>query len=835
MYKNYFLIAPLILFLCSTLYVNAQQIDPSMIEDLSPDQIALAAGLYKDRNESDNNPKDSTEEKDLSEKKDTVDTNSDIKTDKDSLEEIKDKLNLLNFRKSISDSSLLSDKEKASLLDDEPEEEPLKFGYDFFKRDSSLTDITGDLPLPNDYQISLNDKFSFILSGSKRSKFDAKVKLDGTILFPDLGSISVAGETLGEVKKKIDNLVNEVYIGVDVNISLSDLSAKKISIVGAVESPGTYLVNPFSSITSALSYSGGILEIGSLRSIKLLKTNGDILNFDLYDLLIDGDRSKDVTVDAGDVILIESANKFTNLKGAVNRPAIYEIKEGEDLEDLINFGMGFKDNSNLSKVSISSLNIRNSSIDQLETNDLDISLKNVITVEVYEYNNEINSGILVSGSVSEPGYYDIDSYPELADLISELKFVNTYPFLAVLEQFDQDSLLTSSILFNLNDPNTYDGVKLQKNAKVYFLEILDLENYRDTNIGKEYAPKPLEFLDLLLENLGNQVLKSTTRELIKDYLLTINHKDSVYKMPVYGYYSINSFIDYLGLDMTNIDKKSATYINPVEDFISVGDYRNMSFVSKRYHNISFRSPQNTLINIKIDGEVKYPGNFTLNNGASLGDLYKLVGGFNDTADTSGVVIKRESIAIMQKDALEKAKNDLNSSLIINSGNKDNNIDPAVIASLSMQINEESLGRIAGDYSPNNSEALEFILLNNDTIFIPKKTNTLNILGEVLNPNAFPFSESIDIKDAINLAGGVKDFADVKNIYIIHANGLISRSNRNIFSGRSINLAPGDTIVVPRKIEIQGRVINNITAFTQIISDIAFSAAALQSLQSTNSQ
>ena len=148
-----------------------------------------------------------------------------------------------------------------------------KFGYGFITTlPPSITSVA-DIPLPNDYKISIRDQFTIILSGSKEAIFDLSVKLDGTILFPEVGSIFIAGDTFDIAKEKIRNLINSSYIGVNVDISIKNLSAKKITIVGAVNTPGTYLVNPFSTITSSLAYSGGISEVGSLRSIKLIKLN----------------------------------------------------------------------------------------------------------------------------------------------------------------------------------------------------------------------------------------------------------------------------------------------------------------------------------------------------------------------------------------------------------------------------------------------------------------------------------------------------------------------------------------------------------------------------------
>ena len=84
----------------------------------------------------------------------------------------------------------------------------------------------GDLPLPNDYKISLKDQFTVILSGSKESIFDLEVKLDGTILFPELGAIRCKW-SLRTVKDKLESLINQSYVGVKIDVSIKDLAAKR--------------------------------------------------------------------------------------------------------------------------------------------------------------------------------------------------------------------------------------------------------------------------------------------------------------------------------------------------------------------------------------------------------------------------------------------------------------------------------------------------------------------------------------------------------------------------------------------------------------------------------
>lgn len=673
------------------------------------------------------------------------------------------------------------------------------FGYNFISTSPTTISATSDLPVPNDYIISLGDKLGIMLSGSKSDVFEVNINLDGTIFFPDLGPVSVVGQSLKEVRSKLESLVNQAYIGVEIDVSLVDLAARKIVIVGAVNSPGTYLVNPFTTISNALAYSGGIQSIGSLRNIKLLRTNGKTYYFDLYDLLIDGNREQDINVESGDVIIIGPAEKFIEISGEVKRPGIYEINEGENLEDLINFALGYKGSANKQKITLSKLNPENNSIIKIITQNEKHSLDNIISIQVYPYLNNNRSDILVSGAIMEPGYYNLSDYATLEELINRLDFVNVYPWLAVLEQFDEDNLVKSSTLFSLKDPNTYKSVKLLPNSKVTF------GNINSRSFGVD----------------------STSKELINDYTLNINYKGRSIKLPVFGKYKLNEFVDFLGLDMHKINPE-ATYISPLDSLVIKDNYKKMEFVSKKYHTITFRSPVNDLISVKISGAIDYPGTYTLESDATVQDLYKLIGNFKSEAFIDGIIFKRESVRKRQSDSIKKSREDLQKALLMRSQDI-NSVNAGLTTALSQTIDPENLGRIAGDFSPESISSIKTILLDGDEIIIPKNPNTINVLGEVLNPIAFEFEKSLTIKKAINNAGGFHDYADKSKVYIIKANGLIQRSSKNIFVNSRLNLGPGDTIVVPRKIITNNPGIEALIPLTTVLSDLAFSAAALESL------
>ncbi len=739
--------------------LNGQTIDESILSKLSPQQIEIVKDAY-----------DSSNSLDI--------TTVELPTIEESLID----------EKSVVDANSIPGK---------------KYGYDFFlSMPTSLTAV-GDLPLPNDYRVSLRDQFMIILSGSKDAVFNLNVKLDGTILFPELGSISVVGLTFKEVKEKLTRLIDQAYIGVTIDISLQNLSAKKITIVGAVKTPGTYLVNPFTTITGALAYSGGISEIGSLRDIKLIRNNMEVFSFDLYDLLINGDRSNDLTIEAGDTILINAASQFVEIKGGVKRPAIYEVLEDETFSDLIDFALGFTQTANKSNISASFLDLNESEIVKKNINDLEQSMVNALSVDVFNYVSEKFSNIQVLGAIEQPGFYDLNKYRNLKDLINDLKFVDVYPWLAVLEQFDEKNLINSSVLFSLNDPSTYDSIKLLPNSRIYFADIL----------SRSYDVNLLS---------ANQ---------IKDFSLTINHKQKSFMLPVYGKYSVSSFIDYLGLDMSDISK-IASYVSPIDSIVLNDDYKNMEFVAKKYNTVSFRSPENDLIKVSVGGAVEFPGSYTLNDNSTIEDLYQLIGKFKPQAYLEGIILTREVIRQSQLKAIQKSKEDLNKAILASAQKGEIIADINIITALSETIDPENLGRLAGDFSPNSSASINTILFDGDKIIIPKNPNSINVYGEVLNPIAFEYSKNMTIRSAIDMAGGYQEYADKRRVYVIRASGLVERPRRNIFAG-NISLNPGDSIVVPRKIITDNPGVAALVPITQILSDIAFSAVALENLSDNN--
>ena len=209
-------------------------------------------------------------------------------------------------------------------------------------------------------------------------------------------------------------------------------------------------------------------------------------------------------------------------------------------------------------------------------------------------------------------------------------------------------------------------------------------------------------------------------------------------------------------------------------------------------------------------------------------MYKLIGNFKKEAFLDGVILQRESVKDRQLKAIETSESTLNKSILFSIQQGEEIGDISMLTSLAESIEPDNLGRIAGNFSPFSSTSENTILFEGDVITIPKISNVVNIIGAVLNPIAFEYSGRLRVEAAIERAGGYQPYADKRRVYIIKANGLVEKSNRNIFQG-SFKLEPGDTIVVPRKINTNSAVIQSLTPIMQILSDLSFSAAALDNL------
>jgi len=242
--------------------------------------------------------------------------------------------------------NLLGEFENNNKLQSEDGEVELdKYGYNLFAGTPTTFAPVTNVPVPVNYVLGVGDALQIQLLGKIDSSYDLPINRDGSINFPELGPINLAGLEFTEAKLLIKQKVSSQMIGVNAHVTLGELRSIHVFVSGEAFTPGAYTVSSLSTMMNAIFVSGGVTEIASLRNIQLKRKGKLISTLDLYDLLQRGDNSGDSNLEDGDVIYIPTVSKTVSVRGEVNRPAIYEIIESDTLGSLIEIAGGYSGNA----------------------------------------------------------------------------------------------------------------------------------------------------------------------------------------------------------------------------------------------------------------------------------------------------------------------------------------------------------------------------------------------------------------------------------------------------------------------------------------------------------
>jgi protein involved in polysaccharide export with SLBB domain len=325
-----------------------------------------------------------------------------------------------------SDSFLV---ERPEAKEDEEEREKKRcqeciFGYDLF-RFSPSTFAPADLaPVSNSYLLGPGDELNVYLYGSQKGSKTGTISRDGTFNIPIIGAVSLGGLTYAEAKKVLKEIVKEELIGTEISINLKGLRSITVYVLGEAYKPGSYTLSALSTVTNTLFLSGGVNKLGSLRNIEIKRRGKLVKKYDLYDLLIKGNTSTDVGLEDGDTIFIPFIENKVTLGGAFKRPYVYELLNGETLEDVISLAGGFKyevgfnpviEHSSINRVS----NKREISNIVYNSEALNKEILNGDALNVSEISGLSPFSIELTGEFKNPGVYTISEGDTVLDVVSK--------------------------------------------------------------------------------------------------------------------------------------------------------------------------------------------------------------------------------------------------------------------------------------------------------------------------------------------------------------------------------------------------------------------------------
>lgn len=217
------------------------------------------------------------------------------------------------------------------------------FGLSLFRESTSQFMPNLDGPVDADYRLGPGDQLTLILTGDVEQAHTLNISRQGTIVIPGVGQLSVANLTLAELEDLLYVRLGRVFSGIrrgtgataQFSVTVTELRSNQVFVTGDVMRPGSYRVTSAGTAFTALYAAGGPTDRGSLRRIEVRRNGALVSTLDVYDYLLRGDASNDVRLQQGDVVFVPIHGPRVRVDGAVARPATYEVKEGEGLDDVI--------------------------------------------------------------------------------------------------------------------------------------------------------------------------------------------------------------------------------------------------------------------------------------------------------------------------------------------------------------------------------------------------------------------------------------------------------------------------------------------------------------------
>ena len=811
------------------------------------------------------------------------------------------------------------------------------FGYDLFAGEPSTFAPVSDVPIPSEYIVGPGDSLSIQLYGKETDSYNLAVNRQGNIDIPQLGPINVAGQNFSEVKKLISSNIQERKIGVKSNISMGELRSIRVFVLGEAYRAASYTLSSLATVTQAIYAAGGINEIGSLRNIQVKRRGKVVATLDLYQLLLAGDTSGDVSLMAGDVVFIPTVGNTVGVKGEVSRPAIYELKNEQNIGDVIKLAGGVTATAFEKVGKIGRIN--NSGLRSVISVDLSTAqnskVKNGDVIEVGSVLSALEQSITVKGHVQRPGIYGWHKNSKLSDILTSINDFKEQPdleYILITRKNPITGKLTSysvnyseyikskqaALDFALQPEDTVYVFNKQRNRSASLTPLLNVlkmqtelaqaakvvtingairnpgeypltvnANVKDLlNAGMGYTQKSeLKFALLARKNeqLNTEVfyLDLTNRDALDKRLVALDRlylfehdkprtellkgliaelRQQADKTLAQNVVTISGDVHFPGQYPYVVNMTSSELIN------LAGGLKESSYLVDadlvRFNHDGIKNAEVTHQNIKLNsgfllqsldtlhvkripewqdnreiklvGEVVFPGSYKLKKGEKLSDVIARAGGLTSEADAKAAIFTRVALKKQEAEKIAQLQAQLENETakISLTDGEVNNTKLAESTNLLSKLNvAEAVGRLVIDLphiiAQNSTDDIR--LDDGDALYIPKAKESISVIGEVQYATSHIYKNGFDLHDYIDRSGGLKTRADQDRIYVIKADGSVRlASNDNWFASQGELLAAGDTIVVPLDLEYKDG-LTLWAAVTQIIYNSAVAVAAIGSL------
>jgi len=693
------------------------------------------------------------------------------------------------------------------------------YGASLFRDVPSTFAPVEDVPVGPGYILGPGDEINVQMSGQVNQQMRLVVDRTGAVSVPGLGAVHVSGMPYGELNGYLEEQLGKIYRNFKLTANLGALRTIQVFVTGQAVRPGTYSISSLSTLTNAVFASGGPAPQGSMRDIQVKRGSVTVDHFDLYDLLLNGDKSHDIPLATGDVIFIPYVGPQVAVVGSVDNQSIYEIKgSGQTtVADVLKLAGGDTPVAAGATVRVERiLDHAMRSVEDIGTAQKATALvQNGDIVSVTSVIDRFKDAVTLRGNVANPGRYVWHPGMRISDLIPNKESLITRNYWRKRNQLGQ---LAQDYQPDQPDATVHGEGALQVHSN-------DQDRRADASMSRSNGTSDAGGSSVGAALTANNGPFGAKTDVVLsapdiDWNYAVIERQSTVDLTT-------SLIPFnLGAIVLNGDAGQNIELLPgdVVTIFSKSDIRVPTNQQTRY--------------VRLEGEFVASGVYSVLPGETLRALIRRVGGFTPDAYLYASEFTRESTRRVEEQRLHEYADQLEAQIsAVTSSNQARALTTsdqlAASASeadartaVSRLRNVQPIGRIVLDLKPDSQgvDAVpDLALEDGDRFVVPRVPANVTVEGQVYNANAFVYRASERMINYLQRAGGPDREADKKRTFILRADGsVVSRQYANVAKAA---MYPGDTIVVPPVLDKRSS-LQRIAAIAQAVGNFGIGIAAV---------
>lgn len=691
-------------------------------------------------------------------------------------------------------------------------------------------------PAPQDLIVGPGDELRVRIWGQINVSASLRVSREGEVYLPKAGAVHVAGLRFSAIADHLRGALARVYRNFELSVDMGEIHSIQVYVAGQGRRPGEYTVSALSTLVDAIFLCGGPSGAGSMRHVELKREGKAVTDFDLYSLLVKGDKTGDAQLQPGDVLYIPPTGAQVALLGSVRLAGIYELRGGESIGQLLDAAGGRTSVASGGRLSVERIvnrAERHAFEFEADATGMATALADGDIVRVDPIVSEYRETVMLRGSVANPGRFRWHAGMRLSELMP-----------------DRDSLVSRDYWWR--------RTQLGLPAPEFSPAIEALAQQPDA----DRKPKHLS---------SSQLQQASAEEQSEAYLRSPNAHSSGASGALAGIASSGQIAaqttllrpaaptDWNYAVIDRLDKATmTTSLLPfdlgklvLEHDVSQDLELQPGDIVTVFSQEDIHQPMDRQTKyVRLEGEFVHAGIYSVQPGDTLRTLVARAGGLTGKAYLYGSEFTRKSTQAIEQERLNEYADRLEhqmarSSVAVASTSSSGVQGEAPQASQAAAINREMMarlrqlrptGRIVLNLRPRSAgegELPDAPLEDGDRLLVPSTPATVQVIGAVLNQNAFLYRGGGRAGDYLHLAGGPNRDADRGQIFILRADGSVVGhiAGQSVFSSGfdNLRLYPGDTIVVPEK-NVRPGAMHEFLAWAQMFSQLSLGAAAVNAIK-----